>query len=101
MSFYLSNEGLSEKIALTGAWKINAKVDRSPLHVSQNCHIVCVSIVTGSFSHNNHVSIDTFSHEQLCSADTEVSRPVVSVFSTSTNAGTRRIMSDEIAPVSP
>ena len=33
-----------------------------------------------SFSHNNHVSIDTFSREQLYSAHTEVSRPVVKHF---------------------
>ena len=31
-----------------------------------------LSIVTGDFSHNNHVSIDTFSHEQLYSVHTEV-----------------------------
>ena len=39
-----------------------------------------ISIVTGAFSHNNHVSIDTFSHEQLYSAHTEVSRPGVKHF---------------------
>ena len=78
MSFYLSNEGLFEMMALTEALKINVKVDWSPLDVSQNCHIV--QFVSGAFSHNNHVSIDTFSHEQLYSAHTEVSKPVVKHF---------------------
>ena len=67
-------------MALIEASKINVKVDWSHLHVSQICHIVRVSIVTGAFSHNNHVSIDTFSREQLYSAHTEVSRPVVKHF---------------------
>ena len=40
VSFYLSNECLFETIALTEAWKINAKVTW-PFHpFSQNCHIV-------------------------------------------------------------
>ena len=69
-------------MTLTKALKINVKVDWSPLQVSQNCHIcsICVSIVTGAFSHNNHVSLDTFSHEQLYNAHTEVSRPVIKHF---------------------
>ena len=69
-------------MALTEALKINVKVDWSPFHVSQDCHIVqfVLSIVTGAFSHNNHVSIDTFSHEQLYSSHTEVSKPVVKHF---------------------
>ena len=40
VSFYLSIEGLFEMMALTEVLKINVKVDWSPLHVSQNCHIV-------------------------------------------------------------
>ena len=66
-------------MTLTETLKINVKVDWSPLQVSQNWHIVRV-VVTGAFSHNNHVSLDTFSHEQLYSAHTEVSRPVVKHF---------------------
>ena len=99
MSFYLSNEGLFEVMTLTEALKINVKVDWSPLHVSQNCHIVrfVYQIVTGAFSHNNHVSIDTFSCEQLYSAHTEVSRPVVKHFQHHYH---RWYQEDEIAPVS-
>ena len=40
LSFYLSNEGLSETTALTEAWKIIVKVDWSSHHFSQNCQIV-------------------------------------------------------------
>ena len=32
----------------------------------------CVSGVTGAFSHNNRISIYTFSHEKLYSAQSEV-----------------------------
>ena len=39
VSFYPSSEGLFEMMTLTEALKINFKVDWSPLHVSQNCHI--------------------------------------------------------------
>ena len=90
-------------MTLTLALKINVKVDWSPLHVSQNCHIVryVYQLSTELFSHNNHVSMDTFSHEQLYSAHTEMSRPVVKHFSTNTIVGIRRTMSDEIAQVSP
>ena len=66
-------------MTLTEVLKINVKVDWSPLQVLQNCHIVRV-VVTGTFSHNNYVSIATFSHEQLYSAHTEVSKPVVKHF---------------------
>ena len=69
-------------MTLTEALKINVKVDWSLLHVLQTCHIVRFEykMVTGAFSHNNHVSIDTFSHEQLYSAHTEVSSSVVKHF---------------------
>ena len=68
-------------IALTEAWQIIVEVDWSSHHFSQNCQIVwvCVSVVTGAFSHINCISIYTFSHEKLYSAHTEVSRPVALV----------------------
>ena len=59
--------------------------------------IAILSIVTGDFSHINHVSIDTFSHEQLYSVYTEARKPVVKHF----QHQSRRTMSEEIAPVSP
>ena len=40
VSFYFSNEVLSEMMTGTEALKFNVKVDWSPLNVSQNCHIV-------------------------------------------------------------
>ena len=58
-----------------------------------NCH--------WSFFTQYPIFIDTFSHEQLYSVHTEVSRPVVKHFQHQYHVGTRRIMSDEIAPVSP
>ena len=68
------HEGLFEMMALTEA----LKVDWSPLHVSQNCHIVLFvyHLSLELFHTITHVSKDTFSHEQLYSAQTEVSRPV-------------------------
>ena len=33
---------------------------------------ICVSVITGAFSHNIRTSIDTFSHEKLYIAHTEV-----------------------------
>ena len=82
VTFYLSNEGLFEMMALTEALKVNVKVDWSPLHVSQIAILLnlCSITVTGAFSRNIHVSIDTFSHEQLYSAHNEVSKPVVKHF---------------------
>ena len=72
--FYLSNEGLFETIALTEAWKINIKVDWLSHHFSQNCQIVrfVYQLSLELFSHNNRISIYTFSHEKLYSAQTEV-----------------------------
>ena len=69
-------------MTLIEALKFNVKVDWLPFHVSQKMPycLICVSIVTGAFSHNNHVYIDTFSHVQLYSAHTEVSRPIVKHF---------------------
>ena len=69
VSFEFSNEGLIEMMTLTEALKINFKVDWSPLHVWQNCRIVrfVYQLSLELFLHNNHVSIDTFSHEQLYS----------------------------------
>ena len=69
-------------MTLTEALEINVNVDWSPFHVSQKLQYcwICVSIVTGAFSHNIHVFIHTFSHGKLYSAHTEVSRPVVKHF---------------------
>ena len=84
LSFYLSNGGLFETIALTEAWKISVKVVWSSQHFSYNnyCQIVwfVYQFFTGAFSHNNCISLYTFSYEKLYSAHAEVSRPVVKPF---------------------
>ena len=63
-------------MTLSEALKSNAKVDKF-FHVSQNCHIVRFVY---QLSHNTQASIDTYAHEQLYSAHTEVNRPVVKHF---------------------
>ena len=72
VSFYLSNECLFETIALIEAWKINVEVDLSCPPFSQN-----IVLFVYHFSHNNHISIDKFSHEQLYNAQTDESRHVL------------------------
>ena len=40
VSFYLLNLGLFEMMTLAEPLQINVKVNWSPIHVSQNCHII-------------------------------------------------------------
>ena len=100
LSFYLSNEGLFETIALTEAWKISVKADWSSQHFSQNCQIVRFVYQSSlELFLQYSTSIDTFSHEKLHSAHTEVRADLLrSLFSTSVIVGTREAMSDENRP---
>ena len=85
-ALFFSNEGLFETMALTEALKTNYRSYKNQRQSSPPCFTklpycsICVSIVNGAFSDNNHVSIHTFFHEQLYSKHTEVSIPVVKHF---------------------